>query len=80
MATNATGKRIVFVAEPDESEALQETAKSLRLSKIATLRFAVSLLAEITDELTHGQRIVLKDKENNEREILIPQLRNRCKK
>jgi hypothetical protein len=74
MATKTTGKRIVFAAEPEETAALDGMARRLRLSKIATLRFAVSLLGEMTDELTQGTKIIFKDRENNEREIVFPQL------
>ena len=72
METNQ--KRIVFSAEPEEADALTDIAKSLRLTKIATIRFAVSLLGEITEELTQGTKVILKDRENKEREIVFPQL------
>ena len=74
MSTGTHGKRIVFSAEREETAALDDTAKKLRLSKIATLRFAVSLLAEMTEELTQGTKVILKDNNNREREIMFPQV------
>lgn len=72
MTTHA--KRIVFAGEPDETAALDDTARKLRLSKVATLRFAVALLSEMTEELTQGTKVILKDADNREREIMLPQL------
>lgn len=77
MAGSAHSKRIVFSAEPDETRTLGDTARKLRMSKVATLRFAVALLSEMTEQLTHGTRVVLKDDDNREREIMFPQLRVR---
>ncbi len=65
-------RRIVFEASAELGEALNETAAMLGLSKIATLRLAVAILAQVTRELAHGGRLVLHDREGRQRELWLP--------
>jgi hypothetical protein len=67
-------KRIVFEASPEVTAALEATAGRLGLSKIGTLRLAVAILAEITNQLTRGGKLILRDEDGGEREIWLPQL------
>jgi len=67
-------KRIVFDAPPEATAALEQTADRLELSKVGTIRLAVSVLAEIAAELDSGGKIILRDENNNEREVWLPQI------
>jgi hypothetical protein len=67
-------KRIVFEASGRLTAALEETADSLSLSKIATIRLAVAILSQITDHVRRGGRVVLRDPDGSDREIWLPQL------
>ena len=67
-------KRIVFEAPARLSHALDETAQLLGLSKIATLRLALAILTQITRELAHGGRLILRDPDGTDRELWLPYL------
>jgi len=67
-------KRIVFEAPQEEFQAVDDVAGRLNVSKVAAVRLAVSILSKMIDEMDNGQRIVLKDRDNNEREVWLPQL------
>ena len=69
-----TSKRIVFEASGRLTAALEDTAESLSLSKIATIRLAVAILTQITDHVRKGGRVVLRDPDGSDREIWLPQL------
>ena len=69
-----TSKRIVFEASGRLTAALEETADSLSLSKIATIRLAVAILSQITDHVRRGGRVILRDPDGGDREIWLPQL------
>lgn len=67
-------KRIVFEASPKLAAALEQTAASLELSKIGAIRLAVAILAEIAREASRGGKIILRDAQDHEREIWLPQI------
>ena len=67
-------KRIVMEATPRNMEDLDKIVDSLSMSRVGSIRFAISLLSKLTDALSDGQKIVLKDKDNNEHEIWLPQV------
>ena len=64
--------RIVFKAPPETVRRLEKDAKALHISKVATIRYALSIFSEIMNELQAGGKLVLKDKNSAEREIWIP--------
>ena len=66
--------RIVVQTHPEVAEDLRTTADGLRMSKAATVRLAIWLLRKLTREVTTGDRIVLKRRDNTEVEIWIPTL------
>jgi hypothetical protein len=69
------GKRIVLDASPELGDVLSRTAQSLDTTQVATVRMAVSVLAQVADELAAGNKLVLRDKKGHEREHWLPTLR-----
>lgn len=67
--------RIVFTADEEEARRLTRLAKNLRQKKIATVRFAVSILAMMVDEIQNGGEIILlRGKDGKDRQITFPQI------
>jgi len=67
-------KRIVFAGSARLRGQLEATAKDLDLTKTGALKFGVLLLAAIAKELDKGNKLVFKNQDGTEREIIIPQL------
>ena len=66
--------RIVFHAPAGVRRNLEDLSGKLDLPKVGTLRFGISMLAQIVRELDKGGKLVFKNPDGTEREIIIPQL------
>lgn len=67
-------KRIVYLADVDEFTSLDRSSKRCGISKLATIRLAVRVLARLIDEISRGAKLVFRDRDGVENELWLPQL------
>lgn len=71
------GSRIVFDGSPDTTADLEQVSSALEISKVASIRLAISMLSTIISEIKNGGKVVLRDTNGKERELWLPTIKKR---
>ncbi|HVT88515.1 MAG TPA: hypothetical protein VHD56_06655 [Tepidisphaeraceae bacterium] len=74
MPSNSTTSRIVFQGSPNSIAQLEKMAETLDLSKVKVLQLAVSVLAKISDKISQGATVIVREENGKETEVWLPQV------
>ena len=67
--------RIVFNSSDSSAKELQRVADELEMSKVKTLQLALSVMAKLTQEISRGTELVLRQTGGKEVGLWLPQVR-----